>query len=414
MKVVMLSGNYAPYFEGGTERVVRAQARELAALGHEVSIISGTEFTHRGDDVERAEVDGLSVSFVPRMASEHYDIDYTRPRLTRLIAEEVRGADWVHLHHWFPFGLDLARSLSADHLVAITYHDLFATCPRFFRDPPQHGIECPPRGEWRACVECTAPEIPAGRNAEEVERAFVNRAAAFEAEAHAARLRFAPSATHARRVSELLGLGAHAIQVLPHGLCEPANIQAGCQRSLWDGSRPLVILHPGHRTTSKGTLDLVEALRELPAGSVELVLAGSEVESGFDHELDRAGGSLVIRRLPRYAPAELPGILANCDMVALPSRAEESYGLVLDEALAAGRPVWVSDRGALFERVGAAGRVLAAESPLVWRQAFAELLRDPNQHGEECRAIPDCIPDARQAAQRLAEYYLQAQTDSTP
>ncbi|MFT5283907.1 MAG: glycosyltransferase involved in cell wall biosynthesis [Planctomycetota bacterium] len=408
MKLVMICGNYAPYFEGGTERVVRAQARELAALGHEVSIISGTEFTHRGDDIERAEVDGLSVAFIPRLETEYYDVHYTRPRLTSLVLEEARGADWVHVHHWFPFTLDLVRSLASVHAVAITYHDLFATCPRFFRDPPLSDLTCPPRGEVQTCMTCTAPDIPGDRPREVIEQSFHRRVEAFEAEARAATLRLAPSQTHAERVRELLGLPKGSVEVLPHGLCEsPVNAKREAA-SIWDGSRPLVILHPGHRTSSKGTLDLVMALRELPAGSIELVLAGTEVEAGFDDALDLASKGLPIRRLPRYQPDELPAILAGCDMVALPSRAEESYGLVLDEALAAGCPAWVSDRGALFERVGQAGRVLAAENPAAWAEAFTDLLIDPKQHQSECLAIPASIPTAKHAALRLAEYYQQA------
>jgi len=403
VKLVLLSSNYPPHFEGGTERVVRAQARELAALGHEVSIVAGTEFLHRGEDVERTEVDGLPVAFVPRLETEYYDIDYARPRITELVLRETEGADWVHVHHWFPFGVDLVRSLAPRHSVAITLHDLFATCPRFFRSPVVASLRCPARGDFEPCLECVAPEIPGGRGADHLRENFVARARAFDAEVRAADCLIAPSESHARRAAELLGLPSEQLTVVQHGLCEP--IERVPRPSAWDGSRPLRVLHPGHRTPSKGTRDLVEALAALPAGRVELVLAGSEVEAGFDAELGRAAGELTIHSLPKYTHAELGELFGSADLVALPSRALESYGLVLDEALATGLPVWVSDRGALPERVGGAGRVLPAEDPGAWTAAFEQLLREPAEYARELAALPETMPTAAQAALRLTELY---------
>ena len=403
MKIALVTSNYPPHFEGGTERVVRAQARELSALGHEVSIIAGTEFLHRGEDVEREEVDGLPVRFLPRRESEYYDIHYTRPRLVELVLQEATGADWVHVHHWFGFGFELVRSLAKNHRVAITVHDLFATCPRFFRASPVEGLRCPDRGNVEACLECVAGEIPDGRSEALLRADFMQRSIALDAECRAAEVLIAPSAAHALRFEELLGLAPHSVEVVGHGLCD--ELVRSSRLSAWDGSRPLVILHPGHRTRAKGTLDLVRALADLRPAQVELVLAGSEVEPGFDAELDRAAGELSIRRVPTYRPEELPAVFASADLVALPSRAEESYGLVLDEALAVGLPVWCSDRGALSERVGSAGRVLPAENPSAWTAAFEELLGDPAQYARELAALPETMPTAKQAALRLVALF---------
>ena len=403
MKLVLLSSNYPPHFEGGTERVVRAQARELAALGHEVSIVAGAEFLHRGEDVERTEVDGLPVAFIPRLDSEHFDIDYARPRIVDLVLKETDGADWVHVHHWFPTGVELVRPLSQHHSVAITFHDLFATCPRFFRSSVVAGLGCPDRGDFEPCLECVASDIPDGRSEDQLRSNFVARARAFDAEVRAANCLIAPSQSHARRVAQLFGLKREQLEVVQHGLCE--SIERAPRQSTWDGSRPLRVLHPGHRTSSKGTRDLVEALAALPAGQVELVLAGSEVEAGFDAELAKAAAGLKLQLRPKYAQSELGELFGSADLVALPSRAIESYGLVLDEAHATGLPVWVSDRGALPERVNGAGRVLPAEDPGAWTKAFEELLREPAEYARELAALPETMPTAEQAAIRLTELY---------
>ena len=92
-------------------------------------------------------------------------------------------------------------------------------------------------------------------------------------------------------------------------------------------------------------------------------------------------------------------------MGSLPSRAGESYGLVLDEALALGLPVWVSDRGALHERVADAGRVLPAEKPEAWANALRDLLENPSLHARERARVPAALPTAADAARRLEALY---------
>jgi glycosyltransferase involved in cell wall biosynthesis len=71
---------------------------------------------------------------------------------------------------------------------------------------------------------------------------------------------------------------------------------------------------------------------------------------------------------------ELPALYAGAVAVCVPSRYEGS-GLCALEGLAAGRPVLVSDRGALPEHAGA--RVLPADDPAPWTAAMAEAAAQP-------------------------------------
>lgn len=407
MRLLLVAPSFAPHFEGGTERVVRAQARELAARGHDVLVVAGTDrpLAPGGEERLAHEVDGLPVVLLPRRADEPYDVELLRPRLLAHALDLARGRDLVHVHHWSSFGVDLVRALAAERPVAVTLHDLFATCPRFFRVPAVAGLACPPRGALDPCLACIEPDLPpeSARPRSAWRAALDRRAAAFEAEVRAAALLLAPSASHARALEELLGLAPGAVRALPHGLC--AELARPAPAPAWDGGRPLVVLHAGHRARAKGTLELVRALAELPAGSAVLRLAGSEVEPGFDAELRAAAGGLALDDRGPYAPEDLPRLAAGADLAAFPSRVAESYGLVVDEALALGLPVWVSDRGAPRERVGAAGRVLPAENPAAWACAFRALLDNPRLLERERAAVPPALPRARDAALALERLY---------
>ena len=94
---------------------------------------------------------------------------------------------------------------------------------------------------------------------------------------------------------------------------------------------------------------------------------------------------------PRPYPnfAAILGKVAAADIAAFPSRAPESYGLVVEEAFAAGLPVFVSDRGALPERVGGAGEILPAEDPSAWADAIQRLLEHPAQVAELRARVPN-------------------------
>ena len=404
MRIALVTQQYPPHFEGGTELVVRAQARALAARGHELWITAGTDRAHAGRDVLESEVDGLSVAHLPRRADEPYDILLERPRLSELVRERVRGADLVHVHHWSTLTGDLVRRLSGERPVAVTLHDLFSTCPRFFRVPPDAALVCPEPGDVEPCVRCCAPD--AGGLAPELLGArLTQRAAAWRAELAAAALLVVPSRAHAAHLARAAELDASLLQVVGHGLCRTlVPPVAEARPAAWRGDRPLVVLHHGHRTSVKGTADLVRAARAVHdqrPGALELVLAGAEVEAGFDARLRQLAGDLPLVFTGAYDGRELERLAAGADLAAVPSRAPESYGLVVDEALALGLPVWTSDRGALGERLGAAGRILPAEDPAAWTAAFMELLDQPEHLARE-RAASSEAPGARRTADDAA------------
>ena len=407
MDIVLIAPHFAPHFEGGTESVVRAQGRELARLGHRVRVVAGTDRPYVGADVERVQVGGLEVAFVPRKPDEPYDLELERPRVRAIVSELVRGAELVHVHHWSTLHARLVRDArAAGAAVVTTLHDLFVTCPRFFRLPPDPAIRCPPRGELDPCARCVAPE--AGMSHAALLAGFARRNAWVAGELEAASAVVVPSRAQAQRLAEHVELAPDRLHVVAHGLSDPLPrvVTSG-----WDRRGRLRILFLGHRSDVKGVRELVRgaaALAPAERARVELVLRGDEVVVGFDAELRREARDVPLVLAGNYAHVELAArvaALAPLHLGAFPSRAWESYGLVPDELAALGLPVWVGDRGAPRERVGAAGRVLPAEDAAAWTRALSGVLGDPSALERERLALPEQARTATEAARELDRLY---------
>jgi glycosyltransferase involved in cell wall biosynthesis len=404
VRIVHVAPRFAPQFEGGTEAVVRAQARELARLGHRVSVIAGSEFPYAGRDVETATVDGLEVAFLRRPADEPYDFDLARPRLAGLVRTLTAGADIVHIHQWSTLHSALARESHAP--MVATLHDLFPSCPRYFRISPDPAITCPEPGDFEPCVRCVQPE--AGWSDESLRAGFARRHAWITAELAALAAIVVPSRSTGEILARYVPLEPARLHHVPHGLARALErvVTGG-----WNGEGPLRVFFLGHRTRLKGVTDLARAAALLPAperARLELVFLGDELQRGLDAELAALAGDVRVvfsgnyelDHLAERVRASLPLHLG-----AFPSRAQETYGLVPDELRALGLPTWVSDRGAPRERLGAEGRVLPAEDPAAWSSALLSVLRDPSALERERQALPARPRLASDAVRELEALY---------
>jgi glycosyltransferase involved in cell wall biosynthesis len=109
-----------------------------------------------------------------------------------------------------------------------------------------------------------------------------------------------------------------------------------------DGRRR--VLFVGRLVGSKRPLDVARAVSRLVAAgqSLELVVAGAGELLGWMEETVRAGG-VDARFLGFVNQSQLPFVYASSDVVVLPSTAVETWGLVVNEAMACGVPAVVSD-----------------------------------------------------------------------
>jgi len=103
-----------------------------------------------------------------------------------------------------------------------------------------------------------------------------------------------------------------------------------------------VVLFAGRLVAKKRPLDLVQALGRLGPGATLLVAGAGPLEAEVRAEAARRGVHLVPAGFVNQSG--LGRVYAAADCLALPSDERETWGLVVNEALATGLPVVVSDR----------------------------------------------------------------------
>lgn len=398
MKVVFLCSNYPPEVWAGTEQVVTALARELRTLGVELAAITSSDVVHSGQDQAREVFEGVPVVRLWKQLGEWDHDGFVRPRLlqqVRALLQELRP-DVVHVHSFAALGAGCLAICSELRIpVVLTFHDLWVTCARYFRLPPE-GIVCPQGTDRTACIGCVDQALHAG--AAVVETLLAERDRALRAEVALAAACTAPSAAAARFVRECLPY-AGQIEIVPHGLLRavPAADRALPPRA----GEPLRIGTFGSLVAEKGVRELVLAVRDLPC---ELHLAGKFLSPAFGEEiraLAKAQGTTLVER-GRYAPGDRHPA-RDLHLAVFPSKCQETYGLVVDEALAHGVPVVVSDQGALVERANTPGVVV---SPLPQLAAtLRELAAAPAELAALRAAISATLPSIVQSATRHLAIY---------
>lgn len=153
---------------------------------------------------------------------------------------------------------------------------------------------------------------------------------------------------------------------------------------------PLHVGFVGRTIPAKGPDVLLEAAGLLPRGSVRVTVVGSD---GFDAQAPLTPFEEGLRRracelgleavfLPFTDRGRLPAVLRSFDVLVVPSRWPEPWGLTAGEGLASGAAVVTSAVGGLPEVVGSAGVLVPPNDP----RSLAEQLERFATDREECAA----------------------------
>lgn len=407
MKIVHVVHQYPPEFRGGTEACLQTLAAAQLARGDTPFVVAGSDERSEQGELRLEAVDDVPVCRVLRRPGENYSMDHRQPRVAEQVVELVSAErpDLVHLHHTLNLSGDLAHRLSAaGHTVVASLHDYTTVCARFFLCRPD-GSSCAeafPLPSDR-CHECVLPDFPAGAEALSVELAA--RSAVAAAEASAWSLAVVPAEVVAERWRRSGLVDPDRLVVLPHAVPLTSE-QPPAARDRSDGRLNLVTW--GHLAPAKGVLDLIAALRLAADERLSLMVLGAPVDAEFAEQLLDAAEGLNVSFVGAYISEELRLVAGRVDLAVFPSRAEETFGLVVAEARALGLPVVTSDRGALPERVGAAGTTVPAAEP----EALAELLLNLAEDGARLarwrRAARSDLQDAAGHADQMAGLYARA------
>jgi glycosyltransferase involved in cell wall biosynthesis len=313
MRILHLAKYYWPR-SGGMERVVQSLAEGAAALGHQVEVVAVEGRGRVGSAARQRSSVTRALSFAA-LGTQEIAPGY--------IAAAWKRADIIHVHHPHPLA-DVACLLRARRTpVVVTQH---ADSRRTMYRP--------------------------------VTSLVLRRAAAV----------VVPSRAHLALSDELVGHETK-VEVIPFGI----------DQSRWEmvpppppGGPPRAIFI-GRLVAYKGIDILLRALERVP--DLRLDVVGSGPEGPRLRTLAQALAiSDRVRWYGEYPDEDLPRRMADADFLVLPSvTVEEMFGLVVLEAMAAGRPVITTALPSAVREVNVPG-VTGLEVPLRDVPALAQAL----------------------------------------
>ncbi|HEY0166081.1 MAG TPA: glycosyltransferase family 4 protein [Jatrophihabitans sp.] len=391
MRVLIVSWEFPPLVIGGLGRHVGHLARQLAALGHDVRVLTRGERPepeqqrYEGVTVWRAAADGLAIDFGSESVlawTQAFEHSLTRAGL--LLVSQWQP-EVIHAHDWLVAQTALTLRQVTGSPVVVTVHST------------EHGRQ---QG-WLS--------EPAPRAIHSVERWLCREASAV----------IACSRFMAGQVAELFQLELGKVRVIGNGADRVPAAESHPQVETVDtekyAGRPLLVF-AGRLVHEKGLQELIKALpllrAELP--DVRLVVAG--VGQQLADQQDRAaryGVSDLIHWAGFLDAAELAGLLGAADLVVVPSL-YEPFGMVALEAQLAGAPVAVSDTGGLAELVepGRTGLRFTPEDPAAIAAAVRQVVADPAAARQQARRAQRRAQEEfgwAAVASRTAEVYAAVQ-----
>ncbi|WP_324650848.1 glycosyltransferase [Georgenia sp. H159] len=357
MRVVQVSAHFPPNFVSGGTLVPHRVARAVAEAGHESYVYAGHLDEHREPlSTWTEDDDGVTVRWVsttpwtgwsdPRNShNPEVEADF------RGWLEEVRP-DVVHVHSVQTLGGSLVRAAKdAGAVVVVTMHDFWWFCARQFLVT----TDLRPCSLVVGCGTCPCA----------VDHDWlVERDEALARHLDAADVVLAPSAS-AARVLVANGVDPGRVRVDENGL--PALPEPpGARRR----DAAVRFLFAGGADPMKGVTVLREALRslgDLPGWTIDLYGVPDD-------------GSLppAARSRAAYDPSELATILAEHDVLVLPSIMRESHSILTREALSAGLAVICTDTLGPEEAVadGVNGMVVPAADAAALADAMRRVVTD--------------------------------------
>lgn len=146
-------------------------------------------------------------------------------------------------------------------------------------------------------------------------------------------------------------------------------------------NRPTVLFVGRYDEPRKGFRYLLEAMvrvqREVP--EARLIVVGPGDGDGLNRQIERMDLQNV-QVIGEVSNEALPGLYAACDVFCAPSTGRESFGIILLEAMALGKPVIASDIDGYrsVTRDGQEGLLVEPRNPDMLSNAILRVLREPD------------------------------------
>lgn len=384
---------------GGSVAVARRLARQLASRGEEVVAIT----THRRGPLRTERRDGV-------------DIYRFRPRNLYWVAEKDRQPTWKRvtwqlIDSWNPHVYRVVRKiLERERPDLVHVHKLRGLSPAVWTAARSAGVEA----LVQTChdYELLSPEgtldSRVGRMAESGSP-FLLPYRAMRARCSRAVTAVSAPSRHTLETAMQGGFFPRARSlVIPnsHGFDGAALRRLETAAESRGAADRVEILYLGRLVPNKGVEVLCEAFvrAERRAPRLRLSIAGDGPQAAFLRQ--RFAGHEKIRFCGNVGGEEKHRLLAETDLMVVPSTWREVFGIVIAEAFAYGKPVLASDIGAIPELVEPerTGELFPPGDV----EALAELLAGVGGQPDEVRnRAAACFAEARKyTEERVTDGYL--------
>jgi len=414
MRILQVVHGFPPAANGGTEVYARDLAIALASSGSDdVAVLTrhadpcARELSLRSTNVGPVRVFSINNTF---HSCESFEASYANPAIEQLagsILDDWRP-DVVHVQHLTCLSTGIPRqAIQRGIPVVATLNDYWLICHRgqmVDRDgrrcngpEPDGCARCLPpgalattgavrAGKWMQATQVPGAEVAVSlatrawdalTPGDRTRNATLARLHHMRAAMADVSVFLAPSATLAAHFSAF-GIPSDRLVRCNQGIAlTPFD---NLHRS---ASSRLRLGFVGGLLPTKGADVLLDAIDRLPPESVVVDLLGSDGayhgEIGFAESVKLRLGHPSIRRLGVISHDRMPALLADLDVLVVPSIWIENAPFIIREAFAAAMPVVASDLGGMAEMVrhGIDGLLFQAGNPDALSAALRRLVDDP-------------------------------------
>lgn len=417
LKILLTVHQFFPDYASGTEVLTRAVARELMVRGHEVHVLTGfpseqvlsdaarfDEYDHEGIHVYRfhhaytpmaGQTSKIELSYDNHLAARHF----------RKILAQFKP-DVVHFFHLNRLGTGLIeQAVQAGIPAFMTPTDFWAICPtaqlvlcngRLCTGPSAHAANCVKhlaQSTQKGLAGSLAQWLPtpvAGLLARLTQAGVMPRYPHRE-EVKAISSRLTTNVTRLNQLNKIVAPNHFMRELLVrHGVAPQRIVHCafgidvtgiGANVPRQPPRQPLRIGFIGTLAPHKGCHVLIEAFKALPGGRAILKIYGNlqDFPDYADELTRRATGQPSIEFCGVFPNSRIAEILAELDVLVVPSLWYENTPLVLYSAQAARCPVLASDFPGISEVIGheVNGLLFEAGNVAALAQQLLRLIAEP-------------------------------------
>lgn len=404
MKILIAAHGFPPLQAAGAERRAERMARWLVANHHEVEVFAAGKLDEPPFGLNTTWQDGFFVhrlDFPVQQTEDPFRNLYENPHVGDAFRQVLaQGSfDLVHLVSGYLLGGQIIHTAHEVGVpVVVTLTEYWFICPRLnlthfdgtLCEEPESDMGCghcmmEDQRRYRLPAQLLGPladsfwsTVSHTADAKQWEQAITQRRATMRAALAAADLVIAPS-HYLINMFKVFGFDTDSYLFIRQGLELPAAMPSPAPRAPAD---PLRLGYSGQIKPHKGVDLVTDAVRVLIDDGLALSLDiwGSGDGDYQAQLIEQTAPYPAIRWNGRFEGAQVWEVLANLDVLVVPSRWIENSPTVILEAYAMGLPVIVTDLGGMAELAehGKSGLVFELDNADDLRQQIKRLLTEPD------------------------------------